>query len=125
MDPTSTHQEHALRLFQIFEKGTSDALEGVLALFSPEAKFYMWGPHKAPMNGHKEMREGFEGMFAQLKDFRYRVTNMAENGSILIIERVESFRFLEKHDVEVSLVSVSELGFGSKIVSWTDYKNFK
>lgn len=121
MDPNSKHQAHALKLFQAFETGTSEALEGALEIFSPDAKFYMWGPHKPPMNGLKEMREGFGGMFTQLKDFRYRINNVAENGNILFVERFETFKYMDKHDVEVHLVSVTEVGHEGRLVSWTDY----
>jgi len=121
MDTTSRHQAQASKLFQAFNKGTPDTLEELLELFSPDAKFYMYGPQKAPMDGHKQIREGFEGTFAQLKEFSIRILKVAENGNVLFVERVEKFRFKDKHDVELNLVSVSQLGSDGRLVSWTDY----
>lgn len=121
MDMKSKHQAHAAKLFQAFENGTPSAMDDALGSFSPEAKFFMWGPYKPPMTGVQEMRNGFEEMFKQLKDFRYRIVNVAEHRDILFIERVEWFTFKGIHEVEVSLVSVSKLGTDEKLDSWTDY----
>lgn len=121
MNAASKHQAHALKLFEAFENGTPDAIENALGSFAPEAKFYMWGPHKPPMAGVEEMRNGFGEMFKQLEDFRYRIVNVAEHGDILFIERVEWFTFKKEHKVEVNLVSVSKLGTDNKLISWTDY----
>jgi len=123
MNPTpSQHQALAIKLFQEWEKGTLDA-DKILELFSADAKFFMQGPNHPPNTGHKQIKEGFENIFKLLKDFSYRIVNVAENGNLMFTERVEKFVWVGKHNVEMGVVSVSEVGPDGKFVRWTDYSD--
>ena len=48
---------------------------------------------------------------------------MAENGNLMFTERVEKFVWVGKHNVEMGVVSVSEVGPDGKFVRWTDYSD--
>lgn len=105
------------RLVSFYENLRPDTLEGVHALYAPDARF------KDPFNdvvGHAAIVRIFEHMFARLESPRFVVTSRMGNDTRVALEWVFSF-VLSGRSLEVRGASVIVLDDDSRVSLHRDY----
>lgn len=90
-----------------------DALEGHFA----EDVVYHNIP-MAPLNGKAQAMEMIRGMQPQSVD--WEVLNIAENGNVVLTERVDNFVMADGKHLSLPVMGTMELSEG-KITAWRDY----
>ena len=72
----------------------------------------------APLNGKAEAMQMIRGMQPQSVD--WEVLNIAENGNVVLTERVDNFVMADGKAVSLPVMGTMELADG-KICAWRDY----
>ena len=72
----------------------------------------------APLNGKTEAMQMIRGMQPQSVD--WEVLNIAENGNVVLTERVDNFVMADGKAVSLPVMGTMELADG-KICAWRDY----
>ncbi len=78
--------------------------------------------HNVPMdmiNGREAARAMLTGM-GDLKAVNWELLNIAENGDIVLTERIDGFTFADGRDVALPLMGIFKIEDG-KIKEWRDY----
>ncbi len=72
----------------------------------------------APLNGRREAMAMIRGM--QPREVAWVITNIAENGNVVLTERVDNFVMGDGAEVSLPVMGAMELVDG-KITAWRDY----
>ena len=72
----------------------------------------------APLNGKAEAMQMIRGM--QPKEVDWVVLNIAENGNVVLTERIDNFVMADDKEVSLPVMGAMEIE-GGKISAWRDY----
>ena len=90
--------------------------DGIEALFSDDVVYH--NIPMAPLNGKAEAMQMIRGMQPQSVD--WQVLNIAENGNIVMTERVDNFVMGDGKNLSLPVMGTMEVADG-KISAWRDY----
>lgn len=90
--------------------------DGIEALFADEVIYH--NIPMTPLNGKAEAMAMIRGM--QPKEVDWQILNIAENGNVVLTERVDNFVMADDKEVSLPVMGAMELDQG-KIVAWRDY----
>ncbi|MFT7653676.1 MAG: limonene-1,2-epoxide hydrolase [Limisphaerales bacterium] len=90
--------------------------DGIEALFADEVIYH--NIPMPPLNGKAEAMAMIRGM--QPKEVDWQILNIAENGNVVLTERVDNFVMADDKEVSLPVMGAMELDQG-KIVAWRDY----
>ncbi|KIW84311.1 hypothetical protein Z517_03561 [Fonsecaea pedrosoi CBS 271.37] len=114
-------EKRVRELLLAFEKASTVDVGTILQHFTSDAKFWIWGLQKPPSVGHDEIRHGLEQLAAAIKDFTISIEHITVGGNTVMVERVEKFTYLGKHQVTLPVVGVGGVDADGKFVVWKDY----
>jgi limonene-1,2-epoxide hydrolase len=108
------------RFIETWERGDADEM----AAFFIEDGVYHNMPIE-PVRGRTEIREFLASYLARMKPEKFLTVNMASNGNLVMVERLDTFRSREPGHprVELPVVGVFETA-GDRIAAWRDYFDF-
>jgi len=90
--------------------------DAVEEAFAPDVVYH--NMPMPPLNGKAEASAFIRGMQPQSVD--WQVLNIAENGPVVLTERVDNFVMQDGKEVSVEVMGVMEIHEG-KIKAWRDY----
>ncbi len=90
--------------------------DGLEALFTEDVVYH--NIPMAPLNGRAEAMAMIRGM--QPKEVDWEVLNIAENGDVVLTERVDNFVMQDGKTVSLPVMGAMEMRAG-KICAWRDY----
>jgi len=72
-----------------------------------------------PITGREASRAMLKGM-GEMKDINWEIVNIAENGDVVLTERVDGFTFADGRKIALPLMGIFKIKDG-EIVEWKDY----
>ena len=90
--------------------------DGIEALFADDVIYH--NIPMAPLNGKAEAMQMIRGMQPQSVD--WEVLNIAENGNVVMTERVDNFVMADGKELSLPVMGTMEISDG-KISAWRDY----
>ena len=102
-----------LEFIQAWNNKDWDAIE---AAFTDDVVYH--NIPMAPLNGKAEAMAMIRGM--QPKEVDWQVLNIAENGAMVLTERVDNFVMADGKEVSLPVMGTMEVVDG-RIVAWRDY----
>jgi limonene-1,2-epoxide hydrolase len=98
--------------------GTPDEIEGSLALLADDCVY-----HNIPVDpvvGIEAIREFIKGFAAGVERVDFATNAIAANGSTVLTERVDTFRYPGKQ-IDLPVMGTFEVNADGKISAWRDY----
>src|SRR5690349_7371741 len=98
--------------------GTPDEIEGSVALLADDCVYH--NIPVAPVVGIEAIREFIKGFAAGVERVDCATNAIAANGSTVLIERVDTFRYPGKQ-IDLPVMGTYEVNAEGKISAWRDY----
>ena len=99
---------------------TNTGLDEIVELFTDDGELFVWGPHKKPLKGHGEIREGLGGLASALKGFSVEYISIIGEKDQGSVERMETFEF-NQQQVKFNNCGILRLAPDGRIKVWIDY----
>ena len=92
--------------------------------FAEDAVFHMMCSVREPVRGRAAIQQELENQAAWASDFDLAVLNIASNGDVVLVERLDSFN-MNGRPIKVPVVGVFEFDGAGKFTAWRDYLDWK
>jgi len=120
--PKGAENEKTVREF--LDSWNGDDAKKLGDFFADDAVFQMMCSVREPVRGRAAIQEELGNQAAWASDFDLAVLNIASNGNVVLVERLDSFNMNGK-PIKVPVVGVFEFDATGKFRAWRDYLDWK